>query len=321
MAKKLPSPSVRLPKENDAEYLVRLYGLPSKEPFIWGPFKVYIRLFSPEECQLILDELNTNNRGISAPVEGRYRTKVSNGQWRFNGDSVRFDNRMILLDGQTRLQAHAWAKRPMLAVCVEGLDPGVMPTIDVPRRRSLRDALVINKVEHAGDYSVVLQWLARMHLGQAAIQSNKFDYEYQTLLNLRETYAEDLAEAIAFTCYGSLGRALSARCGKCIPAALYAAIDPDHRKELREFYTVIANGAGYCMEPLATDPAWLLVQRLTREPWRTVEKSTLLLWLVRAWNAWAEGRGIWRIAGLSPGEPFPAITGFQPDLSWKKRSE
>ena len=79
---------------------------------------------------------NTNNIPPSSHKVKEYAAQMTNGQWKYNGDSIRIGKSGALLDGQNRLLAAKSAKVDLVTDICYGLDDDVFNTIDVGRVRS-----------------------------------------------------------------------------------------------------------------------------------------------------------------------------------------
>jgi len=104
---------------------------------------VSIREITPANAAKILDSKNTKNRNISNGKVIEYMKAMKNGEWMFNGDSIRISSEGILLDGQHRLTALAKSGINQHFVIIENMQKEVGLTIDVGKSRSGGDVLSI----------------------------------------------------------------------------------------------------------------------------------------------------------------------------------
>jgi len=88
----------------------------------------------PRHIQKLLD-INTNNIPPVPTKINLYADHMVNGQWLYNGDSIRVSKEGVLLDGQNRLMAAQKAKMNLVCDLVVGLDEKVFNTIDQGRVR------------------------------------------------------------------------------------------------------------------------------------------------------------------------------------------
>lgn len=87
--------------------------------------------------------------------------QMRSGSWKENGQSVVFDDRGRLLDGQHRMQAVILAKTPVKMMVVRGVDSKTFSTMDTGRPRFARDVLSIEGYENAEKFGAVLRYIYR----------------------------------------------------------------------------------------------------------------------------------------------------------------
>lgn len=104
--------------------------------------KINIKKITPSYAKEILDNRNeTNFRTLKISAVNLYEKDMQNGNWMFNGDTIKFDNKGNLIDGQTRLEAIRRSGIPQDYIVVEGLEPECAKTIDIGFKRSVEDYL------------------------------------------------------------------------------------------------------------------------------------------------------------------------------------
>lgn len=89
-------------------------------------------------------EDNKNNRNISMPYVDFLAKQMRAGQWFLNGESIRFNDRGELIDGQHRLMACIVADAPFETWVMFNLQDEAKYTIDSGRKRSVGDHLSIS---------------------------------------------------------------------------------------------------------------------------------------------------------------------------------
>lgn len=99
-----------------------------------------IETITPEVAKKML-ATNSNNRNMSERSLNHYIRQIEEGQWEFNGDTIRFANDGTLLDGQHRLHAIIQTKKSLKCLIVRGLKKSVMSTIDTGKGRTIADHL------------------------------------------------------------------------------------------------------------------------------------------------------------------------------------
>lgn len=117
---------------------------------------------TPEDAAQLL-EANGSNRPLNEQHVKRISRQITDGKWRFNGDTIKISSTNDILDGQHRLWAIIEAKIPVETIVVRGIEPDAFSTIDTIRKhRSGSDVLsLIGVTNQRSAISVGLQWLIR----------------------------------------------------------------------------------------------------------------------------------------------------------------
>jgi hypothetical protein len=108
------------------------------------------------------------NRKLNPRHVRKLATDMVNGDWRQNGESVKFDRHGHLVDGQHRLAAIVAANMNVGMLIVEGLEPDAMRTIDTGRARSFGDVLEIRKETNSRRLAAAVNAIWRYESGQMA---------------------------------------------------------------------------------------------------------------------------------------------------------
>lgn len=91
---------------------------------------------------------NTANRPTSRREVERLKRVLESGEWRFNGEAIKFSRSGKILDGQHRLAAIAETGISADVVIISGLEDEIFPTLDQGRKRTGGDVLYIRGVKH-----------------------------------------------------------------------------------------------------------------------------------------------------------------------------
>lgn len=124
--------------------------------------EIKLTTITPEMATGLL-EYNTDNRPINDQHVHRIARQISDGKWKFNGDTIKVSDDKEVLDGQHRLWATIEANKPIETVVVYGVKRDAFATIDTLRKaRSGADVLAINgQTRYRNIASTALQWLIR----------------------------------------------------------------------------------------------------------------------------------------------------------------
>ena len=99
-----------------------------------------VETITPEIAKTMLGE-NVNNRRISRDNVNLFAREIRNGEWRFNGEAIKFGKDGRLLDGQHRLLAVIAADKPLTTLVIRGLEDETQQTMDSGKTRTLGDVL------------------------------------------------------------------------------------------------------------------------------------------------------------------------------------
>ncbi len=273
----------------------RVHLLPTAQP----SFEVIT--LTPELAGEFL-ALNTNNRPKKALKIAQYSRDITNGDWRFTGEAIKFDINGRLIDGQNRCYAVIEADRPIQVLVGRGLQPDVQDVLDSGAIRSARDALRMRGYENAKDLAATVLVHDLWHRG---IYENCMS---STPSEERPTHAETIAyvEAhpnleVAVRLVSPVKRRLPLAVGALATAHLATTlIDADAASE---FFGRIADlrteGRG--------DPVSTLLKRVQDMAQDRARKypSTALYLVFRAWNAFRSGESLLKFQFGSEGRWAP----------------
>lgn len=97
-----------------------------------------------------------------------YAADMRAGNWALNGQGISFDEDENLLDGQKRLAAVVWAKRPVRMLVMWNLPSKInssvrtMDTVDVGQPRNLSQQMKIDGMENYGVLATGVRYLAQL---------------------------------------------------------------------------------------------------------------------------------------------------------------
>ena len=263
--------------------------------------RVRFEIISPARAQALLDR-NDRNRGIAASVVAKYARDMRNGAWALNGQTIKIGLTGRLLDGQHRCAAAIKSNTAFPAIVVDGLDEGVFDTFDVGRKRSISAIL-----KDRGETNTALL---------AAVLKNAWLYinELMTVRNVPPTVSElidvldrypDIRNSIR---HSSKTRDIASS----IVIALHFLFGRIDTQRADEFVERLGDGVMLGEDsPILRLRDVLLDDRANRK--RKLAEAEKAALIIKAWNAFAEGRAVrqlsWRNAGERR-EPFPSIAGL-----------
>ncbi|MFE3229868.1 hypothetical protein [Nocardia sp. NPDC059228] len=251
-------------------------------------------------------ERNTNNRPVRLARVQQYLDDMTAGRWRFNGESIKFDEDGQLLDGQHRLMALAHTAGlvlPMLVV--RNLPRETQVTMDQGTKRSPADQLTIaglaghNPTMVAAALRVFLVWMEGNLFGD--VVRNPAPVSTTKVVEFADAYPDIVARAERFATV-----ATRLKCRPAVACAVAIRLSEIDDAAAVEFIRLWDTGVG-----LDGGSSILALRerldsiRTTRT--RTSDRDYIGL-VVAAWNYWRRGKQVSKLQRPKGGwtlENFP----------------
>lgn len=247
---------------------------------------------------------NTHNRNVRERTVARYARDMLNGDWRLNGETVKFASDETLLDAQHRLLAvvRAGETNPDISVpmwVIRGLPKIAQDTVDIGLRRAYSDVLALR-----GEKNCI--WLASV-LRQIVLHEERSQYGAGTQVSHAQ-----MDRALEASPWLREGYSTSDRVRKSVnlPGGLvgylwWRFIQIDH-EDTNGFFEVLISGANI----KEGSPLYALRRALRNSESVKGERNTryLAAITIKAWNAYRAGEDVgllkFRPGGVNP-EKFP----------------
>ncbi len=231
------------------------------------------------------------------------------GEWRTNGDSIRFDSEGNLRDGQHRLHMVMLTGIPIEAVVIRGIDPDSFVTMDTGKNRTITDVLSIRKEPNPRFLALALQWTYR-YLADRMI--GKIE-SHDLLLSVLEKHP-GIHKTVAF--YSGLTQPSGAPGHREITLAAHYLFSQVDRKESDDFIERYVTGLRLEEE---TDPVGRLrgqIISVQSNPRISLIPSQYFGLFAMAWNANRLGKKTAKSAFQTPKRTAgrPKIDGFPEQL-------
>ena len=113
---------------------------------------------SPTTANEIISESDAifNNRKSNEAKYKSYAKDMGNGEWKTNGETIKFSEDGALIDGRNRLNAVMLGNKEIEFLCVGNLDKNVADTIDIGMKKTLEHALTMQGYAYeTGSASIV----------------------------------------------------------------------------------------------------------------------------------------------------------------------
>lgn len=252
-----------------------------------------------------------NNRKPKASKISAYARDITNGNWLFTGEAIKFDIAGNLVDGQNRCMAIVAADMPVEVLVVRGLSTEAVHLLDSGTSRSGADAITIAGMAHRADPKD-LAATARLHrafwagdVPTAGTGSAAFGVftKSELIEYLQENQQLDFAARYGKSVYPHLRLPVSSL---SVAFDTFNSIDLDATSEF--FHRIrdgISTGAG--------DPFLTLSRRVVQDRQaglRSIPPAQGLFYLFRTWNAFRAGESMTKLQigsklnGWTP-IPFP----------------
>lgn len=244
---------------------------------------------------------NSHNRHLSEQRVFTLAEAMKRGEWRENGDAIRFSRTGVLLDGQHRLAAVVKSRVTIRMLVVENLPDDVQITIDTGKPRSFTNVLKLQGISDPNNVGSLARWIYRWETGQ--IRSQNRPPSHNQLLYIVETNLT----AMRYTLRIASGVRLQVPVPKSIIGIAHWVFEGISAEDALEFFDRLRDGAN-----LVDGSAVLaLRQTLLREAassGRRMRDTHALALFIKAWNAYRAGEPVsllrWRAGGANP-EAFP----------------
>lgn len=101
---------------------------------------------------------NIKNRPLSKRAVKAYAEAMRDGQWKLNGDCIRFNSNGDLIDGQHRLHACVESGVSFQTYVIKGLDTDAFDTIDQGNKRSISDVFAKHGYKSYSTLAACVRW-------------------------------------------------------------------------------------------------------------------------------------------------------------------
>lgn len=239
--------------------------------------------------------LNTNNRPLRDHHVRHLARLMEEGEWALNGETIKFNSRGELQDGQHRLAAIIVSDVTIKSVVVHHAPVNAFETIDQGKRRSFADALAlqgeVNCMALAGVTSMHWRYEHRDFSSRSTISIHALLAHLQKHPGLREATRASAKLHNVGIHQSVAGTAMY----------LFTSLSDE---DATTFFDSLATG----LNLERTDPVYQLRERAlaNRNARLKMAGHELLALTIKAWNYWRLGRSvqilIWK---ARQGEPFP----------------
>lgn len=254
---------------------------------------------TPPQAAALLNGMG-KNRPLKEHQAQRIADDIMNGLWRPNGETIIFDEKGRPIDCQHRLRACVLANKPIETYCVFGIPARFFPSFDQGKARGGSDLAALMNFSNANLIAATSR-LAIMYEDGTLGQTGTRAMPSERLKQYYERHRDRLTEAVAM--------AMKFRAGivKLIPMShasfAYYVTNDLHPEQATIFIERLATG----VDLKKGDAIIAFRQRMldlvgVKHRLRQTEKLALL---IKAWNAFLEGKPITILRWKTDTEVFP----------------
>lgn len=129
---------------------------------------------SPERAKSIINHSDTlfKNRKTRKVTVDAYRKDMQSGEWKVNGETIKFREDGALTDGRHRLMAVSEGNTPVEFIAIGNLEKGVEDTMDIGMARSLESAFDFNDLYYMKGAGTVLKYKMKLDKGTRNTNGN-----------------------------------------------------------------------------------------------------------------------------------------------------
>ncbi len=265
--------------------------------------------FPPHVAQAWLN-YNYNNRNMRKRGIADYGRDMASGGFLVTGDTIKVsrpclqgehplvpEGRMLLIDGQHRLETCVATGTPFVTNVATGLAPHVQAVVDSGMKRSIPDMLRMEGEAHVTVLASVVRLAWMWERGDRRF-GGATPTKQETAAFL-EKYPDELRRGAHYARYVRMEFPLPPQSVVGMAWWLLSPIDPSLAPE---FFDRLRDGA----ELKTTDPVFVLRRRFTvdKRDGKRATQAQRLGYIVRAWNAQREDRELTNIQQPAS-EPVP----------------
>ena len=253
------------------------------------------KIITPEIATDILKKQSMeNNRPISKGHVKKLADMMENGDWIENGDTLRFDTKGKLLDGQHRLSAVIKCGKPLAFGVVSDIPPEAFMTVDTGKKRYASDALSIHdgNITNSTTVAAIIRQLYS-HQQTGNVGYSAYSPTNKHMVELYDYYNEDglLLNAASFG-QGFKIQGSSKLVKASSPASLGFCFSHFSKIDLfsaKLFFDKVKSGSG----EIGKDPCRALYNRFIEESGVSEYRKDIFrnsCYIVSTWNSFRAGK-------------------------------
>jgi hypothetical protein len=260
-----------------------------------------VMMVTPEMAERWLKNMVKQRKERPTDI-GEYARRILEGEWMFNGETMKFTPDGRLLDGQNRLRAIVLAGRPAIETIVRNVPEEAFMTIDDGKRKTAADVLHCNGFSNPRELGAAIRFLKLYEDGKIAnpVAVSLSNAKIVEIIRRNPTLTKSLEHIKIYKVSKILSAGIAIGCHY-----LFSRQDEFHADQ---FFARLGDGIG--LKP--GDPILLLRDRLfvNSKSKAKLKRTEVTALVIKAWNFYRAKTTIkslrWTRGGERP-EPFPRI--------------
>lgn len=276
---------------------------------------IAIERITPRIARLWLDK-NTHNRHLATTRNKSLETVMNNGEWILNGATIVFDIDGVLMDGQHRLRACIDTNTTIDSVVVRGVERVAQMSMDTGKKRRLADYLSMDGYTNSRLVASVGAALLRCDFyglassymesgtGSHKVFTPSIMHQYNYCVENYESRIMPILHDVA-----AVSREFALKSG--MVGGLFDVLIRADADSYRLFIDMIMARKPQCQ------PVQVLTKHLYKnkaDKNKTLSQSTIVVYFVKAWNAYMQGDEIKKLSFIRGGahpDKFPQVYGVE----------
>lgn len=258
--------------------------------------QVSVELITPDVAHEMLGR-NTHNRNPRKATVSAYARDMLNGDWRWNGESIKFASDGTLLDGQHRLMAVIESGVSVQTLVIRGLPNEVQETVDGGAKRTFSDVLRLRGETNCTVLAATVRSVSTWKNGYRSMKGSGKHTNAQLLSTLEEIpwLRDGMTQISRVQASVHLPASVGGLCWW-----LFMSIDAE---DANFFFEALSSGENMA----AGDPIYEL-RRVLSSSQDAIRGERNLTWLlavvIKAWNKYRDGEKVaqlkFRPGGANP---------------------
>jgi hypothetical protein len=260
-----------------------------------------IETITPNIAHAYLERNIMNRRPLERAV-AKLATDMSKGNWYLTGDTIKFDNEGVLIDGQHRLMAVIRCGLPQQFLVVRNVAKEAKIATDTGKPRTLSNVLEFDNCKNSKEVACITKAAYEFHYGKQNMQRATSHFEMVEFLNEHPEIHESATwNATNRKYFGTLG-------SMSMWGAVHFATGTISHEMREEYFSLFKLPPQNAKHPITVARNTLAINY--KRGRFTASRNWVWAVAIKSWNAMVEGREV-SMFKYGIGERFPTMNGYQ----------